>query len=785
MLGPATLQAADPSAPPTTNQGMFREATGGEVTASAVQPLVLPAGFHESVAFGGLVSPTAMAFAADGRVFVAEKRGTIKVFDSLDDPTPTTYADLRTNVYDFWDRGLLGIALDPNFTTNGNLFALYTYNHVLADAAPAPKWTGPSGNDICPTPPGSTTDGCLASARLSRLHAGGGGLWDGTENVLIEDWCQVHPSHSIGTVAFGPDGALYVGAGDAAWFNGADYGQDRSADDTTPDNPCGDPPTPGVAPTPPNAEGGALRSQDLRTPGDPVTLDGAILRLDPATGLAMAGNPLIGSADLNARRIIADGLRNPFRFTFRPGTNELWIGDVGMNTWEEVNRLVSPTAPVTDFGWPCYEGAGRQPLYDSANLSICENLYSDATTPAVGPFYTYDHGAHVVSGDACPTDSGSVISGTAFYPTGGGPFPSSFNGGFFFGDYARNCIWFMPAGGGGLPNAAAVQVFASGVAGPVELKIGPDGALYYASLNTGTIRRISRGPVAVATANPTSATAGVPVQFDGSGSNDPQGGGGPIAYAWDLDGDGQFDDSSAASPTWTYNAGGSVIAQLKVTDANGSDIARVTVSVDTPPVASISSPSSNLTWSVGDTITFGGSATDAEDGTEPAGRLSWTIFIKHCPSACHDHILQTLAGAGGTFGAPDHEYPSELDIKLVATDAFGVASAPVTVVLQPKTVNLAFASSPSGISLTIGNLSRAAPFNDIEIAGAIVGISAPASVVVGGRRLYFKGWSDGLPASHAVTARLGAPTLIATYGLRPRVTRALVPAPRPRPVTRR
>ncbi len=147
----------------------------------------------------------------------------------------------------------------------------------------------------------------------------------GREKVLIEDWCQQYSSHSIGNLAFGSDGALYVSGGDGASFAFADYGQKGS-----PLNPCGDPPGGvGATHTPPTAEGGALRSQDLRTSGDPVSLDGAILRVDPATGNALPDNPLHRSNLPNTRRIIAYGLRNPFRFTIRPGTNEIWVGDVG------------------------------------------------------------------------------------------------------------------------------------------------------------------------------------------------------------------------------------------------------------------------------------------------------------------------------------------------------------------------------------------------------------------------------------------------------------------------
>ena len=110
----------------------------------------------------------------------------------------------------------------------------------------------------------------------------------GSEQVLIEDWCQQYPSHSIGSLAFGADGALYVSGGDGASFNFVDYGQDGA-----PVNPCGDPPGGvGGTMTPPTAEGGALRSQDVRTTSDPAGLDGTILRVDPATGAGLPDNPM-------------------------------------------------------------------------------------------------------------------------------------------------------------------------------------------------------------------------------------------------------------------------------------------------------------------------------------------------------------------------------------------------------------------------------------------------------------------------------------------------------------
>src|SRR4051794_40492665 len=96
---------------PTTRPGHLLGKTAGTSTLAAT----LPSGFQERVVFSGLVHPTNIQFASDGRVFVAEKAGLVKVFDSLTDTTPTVFADLRTKVDDYWDRGLLGLALAPNF----------------------------------------------------------------------------------------------------------------------------------------------------------------------------------------------------------------------------------------------------------------------------------------------------------------------------------------------------------------------------------------------------------------------------------------------------------------------------------------------------------------------------------------------------------------------------------------------------------------------------------------------------------------------------------------------
>ena len=735
----------------------------GPVAGDSARAQALQSGFQKTTVISGLDAPTAVQFASDGRVFVAEKSGLIKVFASLSATTPTIFADFRTVVHNYWDRGLLGLALHPNFPQTPYVYLLYTYDHM--PGGPIPTWGSPGAtSDPCPDPPGGTTDGCVVTGRVSRITASGNTAVPGSEQVFVENYCQQFPSHSIGTIMFGNDGALYVSGGDGASFNGVDYGQFGFPAK----NPCGDPPSGvGGIQSVPTAEGGALRSQDVLTGSDPQSYDGTVIRLDPVTGAAMPDNPLAGGTIADDDPIIAYGLRNPFRMAPRPGTNELWISDVGMVAWEEIDRIADTgDLAIENFGWPCYEGDGRQGQYSGLGLNLCNFLYGAPGT-ATDPYFTYNHSDKVVPGDVCGTGS-SAVTGLAFYGTGN--YPASYQGALFFADYARSCIWAMPLGPGGEPDVANRFTFLSNGHGPVDLKIGPGGDLFYVAIGDGTLNRITyvagtSPPVAVVDADKTDGPTPLTVQFDGSGSSDPDAGD-VLTYAWDLDGDGAFDDSTAVAPSFVYTLVGSYTVKLQVTDPHGAtSVASVTITAgNSHPTANITTPTGATTWHVGSVINFSGSATDPEQGSLPGSALTWTLVMQHCPSNCHEHTIQSFNGASGSFTAPVHDYPSHLELRLTATDAGGLTDTK-SVLLFPESVDLTLVSDPPGLLLGASLEAATAPFVHTEIVGSHVELIAPSPQTLGGEVYAFASWSDGGAQVHEVTAPASALTYTATYVL--------------------
>jgi glucose/arabinose dehydrogenase len=748
----------------------------------------LPPGFQDEVVFSHLEQPVNFAFAPDGRIFVAEKPGRILVFDGLEDTTPEVFADLRGDVYDNGDRGLLGLALDPQLESGRPyVYALYTWDHVLGEpwdpTEPAYGVPGVSGDPGCPGQ--NTSASCLVSGRLVRLtedplnpdHA----LTEGglpKEEELLQGWCQQFSSHSIGELQFGPEGALYVSGGDGAAYESiADYGQLG-----TPPNPCGDPPTAaGVSPeispgkADPEAQGGSLRAQNLNL------LNGGILRVDPDTGDAWPGNPLQASGDENARRTIAKGFRNPFRFAFDPTTGEIYTGNVGSSEIEEIDRFQAPPSSLYNSGWPCFEGIQRQFQFKELGLDVCNAMYANEPASFSLPFFSYSHKQTVVPNDECPTASGSAVTGMDLYE--GSQFPPDYKGALFFADSVRGCIWVMVPGGDGKPDpATAARFLREGKIYPgVKIAEGPGGYLYYADLlgeeglGEGSIHRIAyrpNAPTARLEAKPPyglyDGSGEFSAELDASGSEDPNGN--SLTYEWDLDGDGVFDapgGEETRTVTFTEaeqeereanHLSPNRVVAVRVEDTEGfSSVARVTLYPgDKPSQPKITQPGASFQWGVGDEIKLQAEATDA-NGNPINTPLSyyWVTRMAHCPdpthpSDCHVHPLQTFAGIRSPeFTAPQHDYPSYIEVVLRVSDKREL-SGTTSLKINPRTIDIAVSSEPPGIDLLLASTEAATPFVSPQIDGSEVLLSAPQTAEVGGKTYTFDRWSDGGVRAHPI-----------------------------------
>jgi glucose/arabinose dehydrogenase len=724
----------------------------------------LPSGFQDTTVFENLAEPSTFRFAPDPdeRVFVAEKSGRILVFDNLDDATPTVFADIRTKVFDRGDRGLLGLALDPQFDSGRPyVYALYTYDHVLGDSAPPPKWGEPNHTgDACADPDGA--DDCLVSGRLVRMTAAGdqavGGVGSPDEKVLAEGWCQQFSSHSIGDLEFGPEGDLYVSGGDGASFENVDYGQ---YGDNVP-NPCGDPPAgKGGTEELPDAEGGALRSLNLKL------LNGKVLRIDPDTGKGVSGNPRFGFGDENEERILAEGFRNPFRFAIDPATDEVYVGNVGWAKYEEIDRFAGSPGSIYSSGWPCFEDEEWTEGYGGLGLDVCEALYATPGS-AAAPLFAYSHTSGVTEDDPCHLYDGSAIAGLEFYE--GGQFPAAYKGALFFSDPVRSCIYVMFSGSDGRPDPSTTVAFLvnGGVYPGIDVQEGPEGNLFYAKLlgegglgTPGSIHRISyasgnQPPIAHLSVDHESSPGNLSANFDATGSTDADGE--ALSYEWDPDGDGGYSaPSSIGTETVSFSDASNHTVAVRVRDQQGAtSVDRVTVYPhDTPPEPTIVTPAdpAGFRWSVGEKIQFAGSATDHEDGNLPGTKLDWSSNLLHCPfSGCHAHPLQAFpAVASGVLDPPAHELPSHIELLLRATDSRGL-SATRAIDLYPRELSLHIDSVPSGLTLSAGPLTKQTPFDLPTIAGSRITLSAPATATFGGTDFGFDSWSDGGSRAHVLHA---------------------------------
>jgi glucose/arabinose dehydrogenase len=608
-----------------------------------------PAGFSDRLLTGGLNLPVSMEFSPDGRLFVSEKDGSLRVIKDgvlLDEP----FASLAVNSEG--ERGLLGIAFDPNFTSNGYVYVYYTTE------------TEPIHNRVSRlTADPVNPDRALAGSELSILD--------------LEPLTTV--SHNGGGLEFGPDGALYISTGDNYF--------------------------------PYLAE--SLTSRF-----------GKILRIN-ADGSIPTDNPFYNVQGAY-REIWALGLRNPFSFAFSPSGQTLYINDVGQDAWEEIN-IGSAGA---NYGWPTCEGACN------------DSQFTD-------PVYSYRHASN---------GGGASITGGAFYEAG--QFPSEYLGSYFFGDYTSGFIKRLT------PDNEAMD-FLTNIIAPVDVKVGPDGHLYYLSIVSGEVREVlfttqgNYDPIAVVNANQTRGLAPLSVSFDASESTDPNSED-TLAYSWNF-GDGSA-TAGQASVMHTYNSSGLYTATVTVNDGNGgSSTASIDITVGNPPVATINTPASGATYNAGDAISFSGSATDEEDGILPASAFHWTVLFHH---NVHTHPFQEYSGvSSGSFTIPT---VGETDdnvwyrIYLTVTDSSGLRHN-LTRDIVPNTSTVTVTSNVTGLQLLLDGQPRTSPHTFTGVAGTQRTVEAPTAQILSGSVYTFDSWSDGGEQSHTITTPQDDETLTAYY----------------------
>ncbi len=659
--------------------------------------LTTPPGFTDTLV-SSVASPTALAFTPDGRLLVATAPGRLRVYQNgalLANPALDISGKVCTN----GARGLLGVAVDPDFATNHYIYLFYTF-----------KKHGVCDQNTANVPVNRVERYVLSDSNTAT-----------SSMILVDNIPNMHHDNA-GDLRFGKDGYLYVSVGDGA----CDYANFTSC----------------AGQNDASRDPHILLGKILR-----ITRDGGIPSTNPYTGADSARCNLTGRTDpgKKCQETFASGLRNPFRFAFDPNASgtRFFVNDVGEARWEEVNEGRSGA----DYAWNLCEGA-----HDNPNMPGSVNCSASPYTP---PIHEYNH------------DTGcSSSTGAAFVPNG--VWPAEYDNSYLFGDFVCGKIFRLtPDGSGGFTRTDFVTGLGSN--GVVAMTFGPHQggqALYYTTYNGtggsgGQVRRIAstgttnRTPNASLSANPTSGPLPLMVNLDGSGSSDPDAGD-TLTYHWDF-GDGSGTQTTTARTTsHTYSTKGTYTASLQVQDDHGALSDPDTVSINAgneSPAAEIGSPSPDLLFRVGQQITLSGSATDPEDGQLPASSFEWEVLQHHDGSHTHPYFSGT--GNNLTITSPMPEgllstgAGNYLEIRFTATDSEGLSKT-VTRVVQPRRVDVSFATNPSGLSLQINGETIAAPRTLVSWEGYTLTVNASSPQTLPGTTYAFSSWSDGKGQQHSV-----------------------------------
>ena len=420
-------------------------------------PLAPPDLVQETVV-SGLNQPTAAQFSADSRnLYIAQKEGVVRVMrDGVLQTAP--FIDISNQVNHASDRGLLSIALHPNFAANPYIYLLFTYDppEVFQNSGDAgPDKFGNRAGRLVRVTADAATNYTTVVPNSQVILLGSNSTWNNfnafidSTNDLLAPPAGVNPdgsyvqdfiasdsqSHTVGSLAFSTDGSLFVSIGDGASYN--------------------------------NVDPRATRVQDIDS------LSGKILRIDPLTGQGLPSNPFYNNdPNSNRSKVYQSGLRNPFRISVHPQSGRLMIGDVGWTQWEEVNTA----GPGANFGWPYYEGGSGASLQTNGykDLAKAQAFYSGGTAVTPSAF-ALNHASDGIN---------AIVMGD-FYT--GSTYPAQYRNSIFFNDLGQGIVRSGTVDANG--RIASVETFATGAKYVVQIFQGIDGNLYFVDLDDGIIGR--------------------------------------------------------------------------------------------------------------------------------------------------------------------------------------------------------------------------------------------------------------------------------------------------------
>ena len=483
----------------------FRCAVPAVLTALVVLALTVPASAQtatDQVPFGtvndvdqevlttSVADPTDMDIAEDGRLYVAERTGRIKIISPDGvmieagrigvDSAERQCADCAGQSLD--EGGLHGLLLAEDFAETGHVYLYYSVpNSLGVPTVPAkhPDARGPDADE--------------GKFRMSRFTITDDTLDLASETPLLENPAEwFNCCHYGGAMEWLADGTLLLTTGDdtISSQSGGYSPHDQRPDQT-------------------------FNNADL-TSQNPADRRGKVLRLNP-DGTVPADNPFVDDPDFDPY-VYALGFRSPYSLVVEPDSQNVFVGNVGPDAitpdptrgpyqYDEVETV--PAGGATNHGWPrCIADNIAYNRYDFATSTAGAAFDCTGMTPA-SLYYSYWPSTDfpVMAGGIGST----AMVGT--YYDGEGPLalPARYRGQLVFMDWSRDHMWTMPVASDGTLDTSQVLPLVNGVLGPVDAEVSPDGALYVAeygsSLYNNTNSRISRITCADCTA---SSAAGAP-----------------------------------------------------------------------------------------------------------------------------------------------------------------------------------------------------------------------------------------------------------------------------------